>query len=57
MNLSFDVPPACYDAVHDAAGNSICEFKISVDSFTAVAESNEFNNDVGGQCLRPVIIE
>jgi hypothetical protein len=56
MDLSFDVPSACYDTVHDSAGNSICEFKISVDSFSVVPESNESNNNAAGQCLQGVII-
>lgn len=55
-SFDVDVPPACYDAAHDAFGNGVCEFKIVVDGQGVVAESNELNNNAGGQCPRPIII-
>jgi hypothetical protein len=43
-DMVFDVPPECL------AVEGLCLFKIAVDSTALLAESNESNNNVVGQC-------
>ena len=44
IELLFDIPPHCF--------SRDCRFRITVDSASAVEESNETNNVASGLCLR-----
>jgi hypothetical protein len=44
-DLVVAIPAACYGV------QGICQFKIAVDATSLVAETDEVNNNVGGQCF------